>query len=67
MKLKITERKYNATDKMKEKIAKKLEALGIKGIWNFSHAEVTSSIPVETVHLSDSLMTLAYKISSQEN
>ena len=25
MKLKITERKYNATDKMKEKIAKKLE------------------------------------------
>ena len=53
-------------DKTK-KIAKKLEALGIKGIWNFSHAEVTGSIPVETVHLSDSLMTLAYKISSQEN
>lgn len=48
-------------------IAKKLEALGIKGLWNFSHVEITSRLPVENVHLSDSLMTLAYKISSEEN
>lgn len=47
-------------------VAKKLEALGIKGLWNFSHVEITSSLPVETVHLSDSLMTLAYKISAEE-
>lgn len=47
-------------------VAKKLEALGIKGFWNFSHIEITSHLPVETVHLSDSLMTLSYKISSDE-
>ncbi|MDP4132440.1 MAG: redox-sensing transcriptional repressor Rex [Bacillota bacterium] len=45
-------------------MAKKLEAFGFKGLWNFSHVEITSSLPVETVHLTDSLMTLAYKISS---
>ena len=49
-----------------DEVAKKLEALGIKGIWNFSHIEVTSTVPVETVHLSDSLMTLAYRISEDE-
>ena len=49
-----------------DEVAKKLEALGIKGIWNFSHIEVTSAMPVETVHLSDSLMTLAYRISEEE-
>lgn len=48
-------------------IARKLEALGIKGLWNFSHVEITSHLPVENVHLSDSLMTLSYKISSEEN
>lgn len=48
-------------------VAKKLEALGIKGLWNFSHVEITSHLPVENVHLSDSLMTLAYEISSEEN
>lgn len=47
-------------------VAKKLEALGIKGLWNFSHVEITSHLPVENVHLSDSLMTLAYEISSVE-
>ncbi len=47
-------------------VAKKLEALGVKGLWNFSHVEVKSSLPLETVHLSDSLMTLAYKISECE-
>ncbi len=48
-------------------VAKKLEALGVKGIWNFSHVEITSHLPVENVHLSDSLMTLAYEISTEEN
>lgn len=48
-------------------VAKKLEALGIKGLWNFSHVEITSHLPVENVHLSDSLMTLAYEISFEEN
>ena len=49
-----------------DEVAKKLEALGIKGIWNISHIGVTSTVPVETVHLSDRLMTLAYRISEDE-
>lgn len=48
-------------------VARKLEALGVKGLWNFSHVEITSHLPVENVHLSDSLMTLSYKIASEEN
>ena len=42
---------------------------GIKGIWNFSHfdMEVPKNVSVVNVHLSDSLMTLAYKIQENEN
>ena len=38
---------------------------GIKGIWNFSYLdmEVPSDVAVVNVHLSDSLMTLAYKLN----
>ena len=37
---------------------------GIKGILNFSYTELqtTSNVAIENVHLSDSLMTLSYKI-----
>ena len=37
---------------------------GIKGIWNFSSAEIITKTPVavENVHMSDYLMTLSYKI-----
>lgn len=40
---------------------------GIRGLLNFSYSEldVPDSIPVENVHLSDSLMTLAYRIKEQ--
>ncbi len=41
-----------------------LEKSGILGIWNFSHADFDCKIPVESVHMSDSLMTLSYRISS---
>lgn len=44
-----------------------LVKLGIKGYWNFSHYDIASEFPdvaVENVHLSDSLMTLSYKISN---
>ena len=40
--------------------------LGIRGIWNFSNAELRSSHPqavIENIHLGDSLMTLCYEIS----
>ncbi len=41
---------------------------GIKGLLNFSYAEldVPDNVPVENVHLSDSLMTLAYRIKCNE-
>ncbi len=40
----------------------------IKGIWNFSYLDlkVPKHIAMVNVHLSDSLMTLAYKISEDE-
>ena len=41
---------------------------GIKGIWNFSYLdmEVPSDVALVNVHLSDSLMTLAYKLNEIE-
>ncbi len=47
-----------------EKTAQRLCNCGIKGLWNFSYAELKNvkNIAVENVHLSDSLMTLSYKI-----
>ncbi len=45
-------------------MAEKLASYGIKGLWNFSSAEIITSTPVavENVHMSDYLMTLSYKI-----
>lgn len=46
-------------------ISDRLISLGIKGFWNFSHYDLLglhSGIVVENVHMSDSLMTLSYKI-----
>ena len=45
-------------------MAEKLASYGIKGLWNFSSAEIITSVPVavENVHMSDYLMTLSYKI-----
>lgn len=42
-----------------------LEECGIMGIWNFSHVDFDCGIPVETVHMSDSLMTLSYRINNK--
>ncbi len=41
---------------------------GIKGLWNFSYTEidVPDDVAVENVHLSDSLMTLSYKITEKQ-
>lgn len=46
-------------------IAQKLTQLGVRGIWNFSNMDLHMSVEgveIENVHLSDSLMTLSYKI-----
>lgn len=51
------------------KVAERLVQNGIKGIWNFAHVDlnVPKEIQVENVHLSDSLMKLAYNINSYES
>ena len=46
-------------------VAERLVKCGIRGIWNFAHVDlnVPQEIQVENVHLSDSLMKLAYNIN----
>ncbi|MEF9853102.1 MAG: redox-sensing transcriptional repressor Rex [Hydrogenoanaerobacterium sp.] len=48
-------------------IADTLVELGVRGFWNYSHYDITMNHPqvaVENVHLSDSLMTLCYKVNN---
>lgn len=47
--------------------AQRLAKSGIKGILNFSYSELDmpDDIPVENVHLSDTLMTLSYRVKEQ--
>lgn len=49
-------------------IAEILVEAGIRGIWNFAHIDLQlpEEVLVENVHLSDSLMKLAYNISRYE-
>ncbi len=49
-------------------LSDQLISLGIKGIWNFSHYDLSvmhPEIPIENVHLSDSMMTLCYRVTSK--
>ncbi len=51
-----------------EKLIDKLYALGIRNYWNFSHYDIAKKYEdtvVENVHLSDSLMTLCYRINEK--
>lgn len=51
-----------------KELADQLISLGIKGIWNFSHYDLSvmhPEIPIENVHLSDSMMTLCYRVTSK--
>ncbi len=49
-------------------VAERLVRNGIKGIWNFAHVDlnVPKEVQVENVHLSDSVMKLAYNINRFE-
>ena len=49
-----------------EQVANQLVSLGVRGIWNFSYGELhlSDDVAVENVHLSDSFMTLSYKLSN---
>ena len=53
-----------------QEIAERLVSCGIKGILNFSYAElkVPKDVAVENIHISDPMMTLSYKIKeTREN
>ncbi len=52
-----------------EKLVSRLVKCGIKAFWNFSHYDlsVSEGVIVENVHLSDSLMTLAYGLNNSED
>ncbi len=50
------------------KIANDLSEWGIKGIWNFAPIDLnlkSDTVTVENVHLSESLMTLSYRIKDR--
>ena len=49
-------------------IAERLIALGVRGFWNFTNLELSSSNPdvkFENIHFSDSLLTLSYRIANR--
>ena len=51
-------------------VVDELVMLGVDSFWNFSHYDIHTKYPgtnVENVHLSDSIMTLSYKIKNSEN
>lgn len=50
------------------KVADRLVACGVKGLWNFTYTglSVPEDVAVENVHLSDSLMTLSYQIATKD-
>lgn len=46
-----------------QELADRMVKAGIKGIWNFAPVDVTAAVPVENIHMTDSLICLAYKMS----
>ena len=53
-----------------QEVADRLIALGVQGIWNFTNVELTapeSSTIVENIHFSDSLLSLSYYISEDND
>ena len=52
-----------------QEMGDRLAAAGVRGIWNFTNYEITydpEKVVVESVHFSDSLLTLSYMISQRE-
>ena len=53
-----------------QQMGDRLMAAGVRGIWNFTNYELTCTrqdVVVESVHFSDSLLTLSYLISQRED
>lgn len=51
------------------KVADRLVKLGVKAFWNFAHTDlnVPEDVIVESVHLSESLMRISYKLVNGED
>ncbi|HMM30385.1 MAG TPA: redox-sensing transcriptional repressor Rex [Clostridia bacterium] len=49
-----------------QEIADRMAQAGIGGIWNFAPVDVVASVPVEQVHMSDSIICLSYKMAHKE-
>lgn len=50
-----------------QQVADKIISLGVRGFWNFTNVELTSSEPdvkFENIHFADSLLTLSYRIAN---
>ena len=59
---------YAAPANVAEKILRKVAAAGVKGVWNFAPVDLHSidGVKIQNVHLSDSLLTLSFKINEKE-
>lgn len=52
-----------------QSVADRLIALGVKGFWNFTNVELTTTendVFFENIHFVDTLLTLSYRISRRE-
>ena len=48
-------------------LADRLIGLGVRGFWNFTNVELSSTRPnvkIENIHFADSLLTLSYRIAN---
>lgn len=45
-----------------QELADRMVEAGIRGIWNFAPMDVIARVPVENIHMTDSLICLTYKI-----
>ncbi len=49
-----------------QEIADRMAQAGIGGIWNFAPVDVVATVPVEQVHMSDSIICLSYKMAHRD-
>ena len=51
-----------------QETANRLMELGVRGFWNFTNIELSSTDPdvkFENIHFADSLLTLSYRIANR--
>lgn len=58
----ITARRRSA-----QEIADTMVDAGIRAIWNFVPIDVTASVPIENIQLSDSMFVLSYRLNALED